>query len=220
VNLEHPAVPYVLPMAVFMVFLAAGDFLGLGALEYPMRVAVLGLVIWLFSRPVLDLRMPHWIGSIVLGLAIFAVWVAPDVLFPGYREHWLFQNSLTGKVSSSVAEQLRTDPMVLIFRALRASIVVPIVEELFWRGWLMRWLIKNDFLSVPLGAYARDAFWITAALFAVEHGPYWEVGLIAGAAFNWWMVRTKSLGDCILSHGVANAALSAYAVFGGHWQYW
>jgi uncharacterized protein len=220
VDLKHPAVPFVLPMAVFMAFLAAGDFLGLGALEYPARVAILGLVIWLFSRPVLDLRMPHWIGSVLLGLAIFAVWVAPDVLFPGYRDHWLFQNSLTGKVSSSVAESLRTDPMVLIFRALRASLIVPIVEELFWRGWLMRWLIKNDFLSVPLGAYARDAFWITAALFAVEHGPYWEVGLLAGVAYNWWMVKTKSLGDCILAHAVTNAVLSAYTVFGARWQYW
>ena len=203
-----------------MVLLALGDFLGLGAIEYPVRVAVLAGVIWFFSRPVLDLRMPYWTGSILLGLAVFVVWVAPDALFPGYRSHWLFQNSLTGRVASSVAEPLRSDPMVLIFRAIRASIIVPIVEEIFWRGWLMRWLIKNDFLSVPLGTYARDAFWIAAALFALEHGPYWEVGLVAGAAYNWWMVRTKSLGDCILAHAVTNAVLSAYTVFGGHWRYW
>lgn len=84
----------------------------------------------------------------------------------------------------------------------------------------MRWLIKNDFLSVPLGAYARDAFWITAALFGLEHGPYWEVGLLCGIAYNWWMVRTRSLGDCILTHAVTNGILSAYVISGGHWQYW
>ncbi len=218
--LEHPAIPYVAPMVVFLALMAAGGIPGLGAFEYPARVAVLAVVIWLFSRPVLDLRMPNWAGSIVLGLAVFVVWVAPDVLWPGYREHWLFQNSITGKIASSLQEQYRADPMVLIFRAIRASLIVPIVEELFWRGWLMRWLIRSDFLTVKLGEYAHDAFWITAALFATEHGPYWEVGLLAGAAYNWWLVKTKSLGNCILAHGVTNAVLSAYTVFGGHWQYW
>ena len=219
-GLKHPAVPYVLPMAVFLVLLSMGGIPGLGPLEYPVRVAILAAVIWIFSRPVLDLRMPHWVGSVLLGLAVFVVWVAPDVLWPHYREHWIFQNSLTGKVASSVPGEYRGNTLVLVFRAIRASLIVPVVEELFWRGWLMRWLIRNDFLSVRLGEYARDAFWITAALFAVEHGPFWEVGLLAGVAYNWWMVRTKSLGDCILAHGVTNAVLSAYTVFGGHWQYW
>ena len=219
-DLKHPAVPYVLPMVVFLALLAIGGIPGLGVYEYPARVAVLAAVIWIFSRQVVDLAMPHWAGSVALGLGVFVLWVAPDVLWPTYREHWLLQNSITGKVGSSLDESMRSNTMVLVFRALRASIIVPIVEELFWRGWLMRWLIKNDFLSVKLGEYARDAFWITAALFAVEHGPYWEVGLMAGVAYNWWMVRTKSLGDCILAHGVTNAVLSAYTVFGGHWQYW
>ena len=207
-------------MAVFLGLLAIGGIPGLGTYEYPARVVLLAAVIWIFSRQVVDLAMPYWAGSVALGLGVFVLWVAPDFLWPTYREHWLFQNSITGKVGGTVDEALRGDPMVLIFRALRASIIVPIVEELFWRGWLMRWLIKNDFLSVGLGEYARDAFWITAALFAVEHGPYWEVGLMAGVAYNWWMVRTKSLGDCMLAHAVTNAVLSAYTVFGGHWQYW
>lgn len=205
-------------MAVFMAFLSAGDFLGLGALEYPFRVAVLASVIWIFSRQAVDLRMPNWLGSIALGIAVFVMWVTPEVLWPAYRSHWIF--TTFGKVESSVPAELRADPLVLIFRFARAALIVPIVEELFWRGWLMRWLIKNDFLSVPLGAYARDAFWITAALFGLEHGPYWEVGLLCGIAYNWWMVRTRSLGDCILTHAVTNGILSAYVISGGHWQYW
>ena len=205
-------------MAVFMAFLSAGDVLGLGALEYPFRVVILAAVLWIFSRHVIDLRMPHWLGSIALGVAVFVLWVAPDVLWPGYRSHAIF--TLFGKVESSVPAELRADPLVLIFRFARAALIVPIVEELFWRSWLMRWLIRNDFLSVPLGAYARDAFWITAALFGLEHGPYWEVGLLCGVVFNWWMVRTRSLGDCILTHAVTNGILSAYVIAGGHWQYW
>ncbi len=98
--------------------------------------------------------------------------------------------------------------------------VVPVIEELFWRGWLMRWLINPHFEKVPMGTYTPAAFWIVAVLFASEHGPYWEVGLIAGVIFNWWMVRTKSLADCILAHAVTNAILAAYVVATGEWQYW
>jgi uncharacterized protein len=95
-----------------------------------------------------------------------------------------------------------------------------VLEELFWRAWLMRWLINTDFLRVPLGAYTPFAFWLTAILFASEHGPYWDVGLVAGVIYNWWMIRSKSVADCILAHATTNAALSGYVLTTGQWQYW
>ena len=61
---------------------------------------------------------------------------------------------------------------------------------------------------------------MTAALFAAEHGPYWEVGLLAGIAYNWLMIRTRSLGDCILAHAVTNGILCWYVLATGQWQYW
>jgi membrane protease YdiL (CAAX protease family) len=57
-------------------------------------------------------------------------------------------------------------------------------------------------------------------LFASEHGAFWDVGLAAGILYNWWMVRTRSLADCILAHAVTNGCLAAYVLAGGHWQYW
>ena len=219
--MNGPALRYTLPFLVFIAFLAMQQYLPvLEVWEYPLRVAILAGVIWYFSRDVLDLRIRNWVGSIALGVGVFVIWIAPDLLWPHYRESFIFQNSMTGKVTSSLPAALQSSLIVLIFRTLRASIIVPIVEELFWRGWMMRWLINPDFEKVPLGAYAAGAFWITAALFASEHGPYWEVGLIAGIAYNWWMIRTKSLGDCILAHGITNAILSAYVMFTGQWQYW
>ena len=68
----------------------------------------------------------------------------------------------------------------------------------------MRWLINPDFLKVPLGAYQAGAFWIVAVMFAAEHGPYWEVGLLAGIIYNWWMLRTRNVMDCIIAHAVTN----------------
>jgi CAAX prenyl protease-like protein len=85
---------------------------------------------------------------------------------------------------------------------------------------LMRWLISANFESIPLGTWSARAFWIVAILFASEHGPYWDVGLAAGAIYNWWMLRTGKLGDLILAHAVTNACLAVYVVWSGRWEYW
>jgi len=78
----------------------------------------------------------------------------------------------------------------------------------------------HKFYELPLGYYAAQAFWVSALLFASEHGIYWDVGLAAGLAYNWWMVRTRSLADCILAHAVTNACLAAYVLLAGRWEYW
>lgn len=211
---------YVAPFAVFLALLLFGEQIELGFWSEPLRLLLLAASLWYFSRRVVDLRVSSVIGSVVLGVAVFLVWIGPDLLFEGYRRHWLFTNSVMGAAESSLSEDAWGDHLFLVLRSIRAAVLVPVIEELFWRGWLMRWIVDSNFKRVPLGAYTPAAFWITALLFASEHGPYWEVGLAAGILYNWWMVRTKRLGDCILAHAVTNAALSAYVVFAGKWEYW
>ena len=158
--------------------------------------------------------------SLLIGALTFGLWIGPDLISSNYRHTFLFSNAIVGHVGSSLrAEALRSNS-VLFWRTVRASTVVPIAEELFWRAWLMRWLINNDFQKVALGTYAPMAFWVTALLFGAEHGPYWDVGLLTGALWNFWIVRSKSLGDCILIHAVTNLLLSLYVVKYGQWQYW
>ena len=96
----------------------------------------------------------------------------------------------------------------------------PILEELFWRGWLMRWLIITDFARCRWARTRPYAFWVTALLFASEHGSYWDVGLLTGIIYNWWLIRTRNLANCILAHAVTNGCLAAYVLGWGQWQYW
>lgn len=213
--------PYVAPFVVFLACMALGKYSGLPALALQaLWFAVMAVVIAVVARPALDFRVRQWAGTIAMGVGVFVLWIAPDLLFPGYREHWLFSNSILGSVGSGLPEDQRGNVAVLLLRGLRAALIVPIVEELFWRAWLMRWLIQPDFSKLPLGTYAFQAFAITALLFAAEHGPYWDVGLATGILYNWWMVRTKSLGDLVLAHGITNACLSIYVVAAGKWKYW
>jgi uncharacterized protein len=216
-----PAVRYVVPFAVFMALIGLTLVWPLPALtDQVLRLAVMAAVLYFVARPALDFHVSHWSGSLLIGVFIFVLWIAPDLLFPSYRHSFLFDNALMGAARSSMPESARHDVPVLWLRSLRAVIVVPMVEELFWRGWLMRWMISQHFERVPLGTYSALSFWTVALLFASEHGAYWDVGLAAGIIFNWWMLRTKSLGDLILAHAVANACLSAYVVAAGKWEYW
>ena len=177
------------------------------------------LVLWLVARPALDFRVRRWAPTLLVGAGIFVIWIVPDLLFPDYRHSILFENGVLGTARSSLSEGARRDPVVLAMRVIRSVVIVPIVEELFWRGWVMRWLIDADFRRVPW-AHTATSFWTVALLFAAEHGPYWDVGLAAGVIFNLWMVRTKSLGDLILAHAVTNACLGAYVIAAGKWEYW
>lgn len=187
---------------------------------YLTRFAAIVLIL-LFYRPRIPWRASHAFASVWMGAAVFAVWIAPDLLFgPGYRASYLFDNAVTGQAVSSIPTGLQGDFWFVVLRAASSTLLVPVVEELFWRGWMMRWMIDANFQKVPLGAYTWAAFWSVAVLFASEHGPYWDVGLVAGILYNWWIVRTRSLSDCILAHAVTNGLLSVYVILSGHWQYW
>jgi CAAX prenyl protease-like protein len=211
---------YVAPFAAYIAVMAAEHALPPHSqILYPIRLAIVLAAILLVSRPYLQLRPRNPLASIAIGAAVFVIWVAPDRLF-GYRHFWLFNNAFIGSASTSIPRDMQASVWFLALRTLGSAALVPIIEELFWRGWLMRWLIDPDFEKVPLGTYAPTAFWVVAVLFASEHGPYWEVGLFAGVIYNWWMIRTKSLADCMLAHAVTNGILAAYVMASGQWQYW
>jgi CAAX prenyl protease-like protein len=219
---RFPSLAYVAPFATFMVLLALSSRTSVDLRIYSLaRLAILVVVLWVFSRGVIPWRAPSWLKSVLLGVAVFVLWIAPDVLFPDWRGHWLFSNRFTGHLEGMLAPEWRNDPLILTLRTMRAVIIVPLVEELFWRGWLPRWIDNpEDFRKVDLGTFSRVAFWLTAILFASEHGAMWDVGLVAGVLYNWWMQKTRSLGDLILAHAVTNACLSAYVMIEGKWQYW
>ncbi len=216
---RNRSLAYILPFLTLMVVLGLGPYLPLRPeWLYPLRTVIVLAVLVAVSRDVIRLKPSRPTWSVLVGIGMFLVWIGPDLIFPAYRQHWIFHGATFG--AGSVPPAALRNPAFLIFRVGGAALVVPVVEELFWRAWMMRRLISPQFERVPLGAYAAGSFWITAALFASEHGTYWDVGLAAGVVYNWWMVRTRSLADCILAHGVTNGCLAVYVLAAGQWQYW
>ncbi len=216
------SIPWVAPFALFMALLAV-----LPALDIPqpwnaaLWIVVLVAALLVFSRDVITLVPKHFVMSTAIGVGVFMLWIAPDALWPGYRSHWLFSNSIVGVPASGLDATAQGDVLTLWLRAARAVLLVPILEELFWRGWLPRAVDSfDDFRKRPLGSYTALSFWATALLFASEHGSYWDVGLLCGVIYNLWMAQTKSIADLIWTHAVTNGCLSAYVVVARQWQYW
>jgi hypothetical protein len=221
-NDRYPSVAYVAPFATFLALLWLGPRLGLAPwAEAAVRVTILVVVLLAFSRKALSFRLSRPGASFGIGVLVFVLWVAPDLLVPGWHHSKIFSNGIFGTFETSTPVEGMNDSIFLALRSVRAIILVPIIEELFWRAWLPRWFDDmDDFRRVPLGQYSRAAFWLTAVLFASEHGALWDVGLMAGILYNEWMRRTRSLGDLILAHSVTNALLSGYVLMSGKWEYW
>jgi CAAX prenyl protease-like protein len=215
---RHAAVPWVLPFLIFIGLLAIQQAVSIPAwLRFTVSLAAILAV----SRVPLRGGPSKPLLSILIGVAVFVLWVAPDVIAPWWRHSVLFDNPITGRPEGNTPPASKNDLVFLLFRVATTVIAVPILEELFWRGWLMRWIIDaKDFERVPLGTFQPAAFWLTAILFASEHGSFWDVGLAAGIVYNWWMIRTRNVWDCIIAHAVTNGILAAYVIGAGQWQYW
>jgi CAAX prenyl protease-like protein len=217
----NPTLEYVAGFASYLALLALDQYMPFGpAARFGLRFFLVLMILVVVSRHVIAWRSAQPVASVLLGIGVFFLWVGPDYLFPHYRSYWLFTNSITGSAHSSIDPALKSNTILIVFRVLSSVITVPILEELFWRGWLMRWLVDKDFLKIPIGKFNAFSFWVVALLFASEHGAYWDVGLATGIIYNWWAVRTRNLADCMLAHAVTNGCLAIYVLKADQWQYW
>jgi CAAX prenyl protease-like protein len=215
---RYAAVPWVLPFLTFIGLLAIQPVLSVPAW---LRFSLSMVAILAVSRVPLRGGPSKPLLSILVGIAVFVLWAAPDAIAPWWHHTMVFDNPIVGHPAGNTPPALKHDPAFLLFRVAISVVAVPILEELFWRGWLMRWIVDSkNFERVPLGTYAPAAFWLVAILFACEHGSFWDVGLAAGIVYNWWMIRTRNLWDCILAHAVTNGILAVYVIGAGQWQYW
>lgn len=204
-----------------LAFLQRHDIVTLGETArlwlYAPRAVVVGTLLLAFRRQYAEingrdlLNARHALISIVTGILIFALWIKMD---------WTL---------SSQAAPPGFDPRVLgdgparwvmiIVRCIGAVIVVPIMEELFWRSFMLRYLIDNDFMTVAVGRLTWFSFIATTILFGLEH-HYLLAGMMAGALFSLVYYWTRSLLHCILCHAVANLCLAIYVLITSQWQFW
>ncbi len=213
--------PLVAPFFVFMVILIVeGYFPDQHYVIYPFKAILVAAVIAWFWRAMPNLTPSAPLVSILIGIAGVVLWVGLDP-WPMKLNAWLMHGSGVPQIGRNPFSLYPEGWAWVLFgfRLLGIALVVPIMEELFWRGFLMRWLIKDDFASVSLGTYQPLSFFVTTALFASVHGSEWFLAVVVGLIYGWWFVRTKRLGDIMLAHGVTNLLLAFYCLFSGDWHF-
>ncbi len=211
-------------MALFLALLALGSTLKwvggnswLSASEYwiyPVQTIACGLLLLAFW-PHYHLARPAHLGvGLLVGIVVFVLWIAPQV-FLGFP----------ARFSGFNPDQFAGQPILyggtVLFRFLRLVVVVPLVEEIFWRGFLLRFLIDEDFKRVPLGTFSWLSFTLVALAFGLSHNqPDWLAALLTGMLFNVVIYRTKSLSTCVVTHAITNLLLGVWIMKTGQWGFW
>lgn len=183
---------------------------------YPVKAGLVALALVLLWRHYTELRTwglssVHLLLSVGVGVGVLVLWVNLDA-------GWMLLDT-PGEGYNPTDEAGRIDWLLVAFRIAGAALVVPVMEELFWRSFILRWVQQHDFMTLNPARIGLKALLITSALFAVQH-LQWLAGLIAGLAYGWLYIRTRTLWAPIIAHAVTNGALGAYVVATGRWSFW
>ena len=211
-----PFAAYVFFMLVEDALLAFGWDANDVRLLYVIKITVVASLLWLWRNAYSELRWPAgenwrtWLIAIAAGIVVFVAWI-------NLTADWMVMGESIGFDPRDGDAQM--DWFLVIVRLLGAALVVPLMEELFWRSFLMRWIAHPHFLSVNPAQVGFKAFCITAVLFAVAHS-LWFAGLLAGIAYNLLYMRSNTLWSPIIAHAVTNAILGVWIVLTGNWGFW
>lgn len=218
------------PFAVFIAFIGIDELIrflagqGLFTLEatalyylYPIKALTAGTLLYMFRKRYHELsfkdlaNIPATLASCGIGLLVFALWIKMDwTLGAAGAPHGFNPALLAGE---------KTQIVMTLFRIAGAVLVVPLIEELFWRSFLIRYIIDKNFENVSIGTFTWGSFLFSVVLFGLEHN-FFYAGIMAGIFYNLLLYKTRSLAQCVLAHAITNLALAIYVVSTGKWQFW
>jgi CAAX prenyl protease-like protein len=98
--------------------------------------------------------------------------------------------------------------------------VLPVAEELAYRGYLLRRLVAADFESVSFAAVGWIPVLVSALAYGILDGVLWPAGIAAGIVFAVLLTRTRRMGEAVAAHVVANALICAAVLLWHQWQLW
>ena len=108
----------------------------------------------------------------------------------------------------------------LVIRFFGLAVVVPVIEEVFLRGFLMRYVVNDRWWEVPFATATRAAVIVGSAAPMLMHPAELLAAFVWFSMVTWLMLRTKSIGDCVAAHAVTNLLLGFYVLSTGHWELW
>ncbi len=205
--------PYLIPFLLFAVCTYLLPLFNISpAIVYPLKTLVVAIPMVFYARVYADDIKPFFDPLAVFsGVIVFLLWVSLEEFYPQIGSSTGFNPFQYAEGGGAYA--------LIAFRLIGAVIVVPVMEELFWRSFALRYLINPRFKYVPLGQFSWFSFIVVSIAFGFEHHR-WLPGIIAGAVYAGLLYRSKNLFSPILAHAVTNLLLGIYVLMTKQWTYW
>lgn len=222
-SLGRDALLRIAPFALFMLLLALRGVAADGAWGFDERwlyavsavgVATLLVVLWREYGELSAVLAPtarELLLAVFAGLLVFLLWIQLD-------EPWMRIGQATAGFRPIDASGNPIWPLIAV-RWLGAALVVPLMEELFWRSFLMRWIDSPRFAAVPPQRVSLRALALSTFVFMLAH-TLWLAAIVAGLVYAWLYIRSGKLWLAVIAHAVTNGALGAWVVLTGNWGYW
>lgn len=209
---------YAAPIALFLALTwVEGRFPAHYPILYTVKIALVSVAMVHCRSAWRDIRVEKrvvWL-SVVVGLAVIAAWIAITNTLP-----WATLGE--GRTAFDPWRGIR-DPLgraaFIAVRMAGLALVVPVMEELFWRSFLIRYFTQADWRSVLPGAFSWTAFALVTAGFALAH-PEWLAAALCAVAYGLLLRHTRSLFACVVAHATSNAALGIYVLATHDWKFW
>ncbi len=201
-------------VAPFLVVIATAMVTGVFASEmdwlYPLRVVAAGAVLWFFRHHYSNLGWSVSWRAVAIGCVTFTLWIA---LVPAAATGAAWPAALASLPAHWAAGWLA-------IRVLGYTVTVPLVEELAFRGYLMRRLVREDFDRLPVGFFTWSSFLVSSLLFGALHGGSWIAGTLAGMTFAVALYQRRAIGDAVVAHATTNGLIAVYVFATGQWSVW
>lgn len=229
-----PEMPRVLPFVLFLGVgaLAGKAFAGSEYWLYAAKTVAVGALLWFWRRRLPEMRWAFSVEALLVGVGIAVLWIGLTGVVPSLGRLWdLIREATGGPAAPPVKPPEAWNPVAffqdqpllgwafVVVRVLGRSLVVPALEEVFYRSFLYRYLVSPDFESVAHSTFRLGAFLITSAMFGLSHTDHWLQGVICGMAYQWVVLRKGRLGDAMLAHAVTNLVISGYVIATGRWEF-
>jgi uncharacterized protein len=186
------------------------------------------LILWMRSH-VSEMRWAFSWTAVGVGIGVFVVWVGLDPYYPGLGE--LLSRIGLGFLAPGAEARSPWNPHLVfgthspaawtfvLIRLAGSSAVVPPLEEVFYRSFVYRYVIRPNFLTVALHDFRWGALFVTAVVFGLAHHE-WLAGIICGLAYQGLTLHKRRLGDAITAHAITNALLGIWVIARGQWHFW
>jgi uncharacterized protein len=217
-NMEtSPIYARVAPFVIFVLLTVAQSMFGeAGQYWIYLGKSVVGAwLIWQMWDLVPEMRWSFNIEAFAIGVAVLIMWIGIDGLYT-------HMGDTDAKPLNPYAQFGEHSPLATIYiigHILGMTLVVPPLEEVFFRSFLYRYFVRTDFLNMPFNRFHPTSFIVTSVIFGFEHHE-WLSGILCGFAYQWLVISKNRLSDAITAHAITNLLLGLWIVARGAWHFW